>query len=124
MTSQSAGYRRTMGSRAMRAGDPAKSAAEGGHPDGTVPDEYRWRTSLSHMTRAASETKSCTAAQWIASHTSPERKYRSPRGNGFKHKQSQRAVPAILEFLEDTNVGKMPGQILMAGGPDLEEEEL
>ena len=36
----------------------------------------------------------------------------------------ERAVPAILEFLEDTKVGKMPGRILMAGGPDLEEEEL
>lgn len=36
----------------------------------------------------------------------------------------ERAAPAILEFLEDTRVGKMPGQILLAGGPDLEEEEL
>ena len=36
----------------------------------------------------------------------------------------ERAVPAILEFLKDTRVGKMPGRILMAGGPDLEEEEL
>ena len=36
----------------------------------------------------------------------------------------ERAVPAILEFLEKTNVGKMPGRILLAGGPDLEEEEL
>ena len=30
----------------------------------------------------------------------------------------------VLEFLEDTKVGKMPGLTLMAGGPDLEEEEL
>ena len=36
----------------------------------------------------------------------------------------ERAVPAVLEFLKDTKVGKMPGRILMAGGPDLEEEEL
>ena len=36
----------------------------------------------------------------------------------------ERAVPTVLEFLEDTIVGKMPGRILMAGGPDLEEEEL
>ena len=34
-----------------------------------------------------------------------------------------RATPAVLEFLEDTKVGKMPGRILMAGGPELEEEE-
>ena len=36
----------------------------------------------------------------------------------------ERAVAAILEFLENTRVGKMPGRILLAGGPDLEEEEL
>ena len=31
---------------------------------------------------------------------------------------------AILEFLGKTRVGKMPSRVLMAGGPDLEEEEL
>ena len=36
----------------------------------------------------------------------------------------ERAVPEILEFLEGTRVGKMPGRILVAGGPGLEEEEL
>ena len=36
----------------------------------------------------------------------------------------ERAVAAILEFLENTRIGKMPGRILLAGGPDLEEEEL
>ena len=41
-----------------------------------------------------------------------------------RHFGDERAVPAILEFLEDTRVGKMPGRILSAGGPDLEEEEL
>ena len=34
----------------------------------------------------------------------------------------ERTVPAVLEFLEDVRVGKMPGRILLAGGPDLEEE--
>ena len=33
-------------------------------------------------------------------------------------------MPATLEFLEKTRVGKMPGRILLAGGPDLEEEEI
>ena len=37
---------------------------------------------------------------------------------------NERAVPAVLEFLEKTRVGKMPDRILLAGGPDLEEEEL
>ena len=36
----------------------------------------------------------------------------------------ERAAPAILEFLENTRVGKMPGRVLLAGGPDLEEEDL
>ena len=36
----------------------------------------------------------------------------------------ERNVRAILEFLEKTRVGKMPGRVLLAGGPDLEEEEM
>ena len=36
----------------------------------------------------------------------------------------EKAVPAILEFLEDTRVGRVPGRILLAGGPDFEEEGL
>ena len=36
----------------------------------------------------------------------------------------ERNVKAILGFLEKTKVGKMPSRILLAGGPDLEEEDL
>ena len=36
----------------------------------------------------------------------------------------ERNTKAILEFLEETRVGKMPSRILLAGGPDVEEEEL
>ena len=36
----------------------------------------------------------------------------------------ERNVPAILDFLRETRVGKMPGRILLAGGLDLEEEDL
>ena len=32
-----------------------------------------------------------------------------------------RATPGLLDFLEDIRVGRMPGQILLAGG-DVEEE--
>ena len=35
-----------------------------------------------------------------------------------------RAIPALLEFFEDTRVGRIPGQVLLAGGPDLDEEEM
>ena len=31
-------------------------------------------------------------------------------------------MPAILEFLENTRVGKMPGRMLLARCPDLEEK--
>ena len=37
---------------------------------------------------------------------------------------NEKNTGAILEFLEKTRVGKMPGRVLLAGGPDLEEEEL
>ena len=37
---------------------------------------------------------------------------------------NEKNVKAILEFLERTKVGKMPGRVLLAGGPGLEEEEL
>ena len=30
----------------------------------------------------------------------------------------------MLEFLEDAEVGRTPGRVLMAGGPDLEEDEI
>ena len=33
-----------------------------------------------------------------------------------------RATPAVLEFLEDTRVGQMPSRVLLAGGPDVEED--
>ena len=57
----------------------AKAAAEGGQPDGDIPDEYKWETSLSHMTRVATEGRCRTAAQWIADRLgNPRRKYRPP----------------------------------------------
>ena len=35
-----------------------------------------------------------------------------------------RAMPAVLELLKDTRVGRMPGRVLLAGGLDVDEEEL
>ena len=35
-----------------------------------------------------------------------------------------RATPAVLEFLEDTRVGRMPGRVLLAGGLDADGEDL
>ena len=33
-----------------------------------------------------------------------------------------RAIPAVLEFLQDTKVGQMPSQILLRGGVEVEED--
>lgn len=35
-----------------------------------------------------------------------------------------RATPAVLEFLEDMKVGRMASRVLLAGGPDVEEDEM
>ena len=35
-----------------------------------------------------------------------------------------RATAEVLEFLEDARVGRMPGQTMLAGGPDVEEEDM
>ena len=33
-------------------------------------------------------------------------------------------TPALLEFLEDTRVSRMPGRVLLAGAPDVNEDDL
>ena len=38
--------------------------------------------------------------------------------------RDMRATPALLEFLEDTRVGRMPSQILLAGGRVEDEDDL
>lgn len=35
-----------------------------------------------------------------------------------------RVTPALLEFLEDIRVGRIPGRVLLEGGPDLNEDEI
>ena len=45
----------------------AKTAAEGTGPDSAIADECRWETSLSHMTRVATEARSRSTTQWITS---------------------------------------------------------
>ena len=72
-----------------KADEYAKAVAEGRQlePDSDVPDEYRWETSLSHMTRVATEARSRTATQWIADRPgNPQRKYRPPPGRGLRRK--------------------------------------
>ena len=69
----------------------ARAAAEGNHPD-DVPDELRWETSLSHMARVATESRSRTTTEWVSSRTgNPRRKYRAPRGKGLRRRLLRRA---------------------------------
>ena len=83
-----------------RADEYAKAAVEGIRPDSAVPDELRWETSLSHMTRAATEGRSRRVSQWIAEHLgSPSRRYRVPPGRGVRHKHLRRAPKQIASQL-------------------------
>ena len=56
----------------------AKAAAEENPLCEEVPDEYRWETSLLHMTRAAAEARSRSTGEWISSHIRAERRYKPP----------------------------------------------
>ena len=78
-----------------RADKLARSAAEGGNPDSSVLDEYRWETSLSHMAKAATEAWFRPTAQWVSDHVDPERKYRPPSGKGLRRKPFRRARKSI-----------------------------
>ena len=33
-------------------------------------------------------------------------------------------MPTVLEFLENTRVGQMPGRVFLAGGPDMDDSDL
>ena len=59
----------------------AKSVATGDAPVETegIPEGYINETSLSHLTRVATEARSHGAAEWISGHFRPERRYRPPR---------------------------------------------
>ena len=52
-----------------KADEYAKAAADGAEPSDTVPDDYRWGTSLSHMTKVTTEAQARSTARWIAEHT-------------------------------------------------------
>ena len=65
----------------------AEAAAEGNRPGSAVPDDYRWETSLSHMTRVATEARSRTTTQWIAGRIGdPRREYRPSPGRGLRRR--------------------------------------
>ena len=57
----------------------AKSAATGDAPVEEIPEGYHDETSLPHMTRVPTETRSRETAEWIPGHVRAERRYRPPR---------------------------------------------
>ena len=59
----------------------AKSAATGEDPVEAIPEGYADETSLSHMSRVATEAGSREMREWIMAHVRPERRYR-PSGEG------------------------------------------
>ena len=58
----------------------ARSAARRGGPVDDLPEGYADETSLLHMTRVATETRTRETREWISRHVRPERRYRPPRG--------------------------------------------
>ena len=69
----------------------AKSAATGEEPVEAIPEGYAGETSLSHMTRVATEARSKETEEWIRAHVRPERGYRPPPGRGLKRPPLRRA---------------------------------
>ena len=65
-----------------RADEIAKTTAEGRSPNDMVPDEHRWETSLSRMTRVATEARPRfhMMAQWNSDHVIPNGRTASPGG--------------------------------------------
>ena len=57
--------------------------ATGAGPLETVQEGSVYETSLSHMTRVATESRSREAADWISSHVRGGRRYRPPPGRGL-----------------------------------------
>ena len=78
-----------------KADELAKAAAEGTEPTDEAEDDYRWETSLSHMSRVATEARSRMTAEWIRSHIGPERRYRPPSGRGLRRKQLRRVRKSV-----------------------------
>ena len=69
----------------------AKSAATGEEPVEAIPEGYAAETSLSHMTRVATEARSKETKERITAHIRPERRYRPPPGRGLRRPPHRRA---------------------------------
>lgn len=74
----------------------ARSEAKGTR-NSNVPNERRWETTLSHMSRAATETKAKTTEEWISAYVKVGRGYRPPSGKAVRRKQLRREKRSLAE---------------------------
>ena len=58
-----------------------------------ISEGYAAETSLSRMTRVATEARSKDTREWITAHVRPERRYRPPPGGGLRRPPLRRARP-------------------------------
>ena len=65
----------------------AKSATTDDTPVEEIPERYGDETSLSDMTRVATEARSREMAMWISAHERAMRRYRPPSGRGLRRPQ-------------------------------------
>lgn len=75
-----------MGFLGTKTADEYPKAAAEGDESSDVTDEYRWKTSLQHMTRVATEARPRATTQWIGDHVGPKKKYKPPKGKGLGRK--------------------------------------
>ena len=70
------------GCRQWEAYEFTKATASMSAPRKEISDEYRWETSLSHMTRVSIEVRSRTTAEWITSQVNAGGQYKPPPAVG------------------------------------------
>ena len=73
----------------------AKDAATGRAPGEKLPEGYAEETSLAHMTRVATETRSKATTDWIAGHVRSGRRYRPSPGKGVRRTQLRRVKKTL-----------------------------
>ena len=74
----------------------AKDAATGRAPRERFAEGYAEETSLTHMTRVATETRSKTTTDWITEHVRPRRRYRPLPGKSVRRTQLRRVKKTLL----------------------------
>ena len=62
-----------------------------------VPDEIRWQTSLSHLSRRAAEGRARATSQWVTDHVRPERRHHPPDGSGLCRRMPRRVRKSTVQ---------------------------